>query len=988
MASYNGDFDLLSGTDLPEYRGKGLRFRHRATGCEVFHVVCDDPENCFAFGFRTPSRDGSGAAHIVEHSVLCGSEAYPVKDPFLVMARRSLATYLNALTYPDRTVYPAASAVEADYFNLMSVYGDAVFFPLLDKKTFSQEGHRLQFGDDGKLAYGGVVYNEMRGAYSSADALTSAFSVESLFEKGHPYSYDSGGDPDLMPELSYEGFVDFWASQYHPANCRIFLYGNIPTERQLDFLASRFLSRHNPRWSAIKPALDGQGGPEEIARAQPWAEPKRLELRCPPEAGSDGTTSIIMNWLLPEPESAAELLAVELIGEILIGHDGSPLSVALRDSRLGDDLSPQEGLDTSFREPIFTVGLRGSGAGREEAMEKTVLAALEDFCRTGPAEDELDAAFHSIAFSNREIRRGGGTYGTRLMSRAYRTWMRGGSPELRAHIRREPHYIPGLARRILLENPHRVTLTALPDAAEAEDQDLKRAAKLALIESRLTEGERTAIQRESEELMRSQAEADPPESLARLPRLTRADIGRFIDIVPREKGRVAGAELSAHPLFTNGIVYLDLAFPLDGLSMAEFRWLPLLSRFLSNAGLPGLSYGKTAALLARYSGGFGAMLDSGTPFGGSTPPPTMTAPPAARQVSYIVFRLKALADRFPAALDLALRLLSEADLGDLGRVGDILSELGNDVISALIPSGNSFALARAGASWSPALEADDLWRGMGQFRFLKELRAACPVETCAEALGSLRASLVSRNALKVNLTAGGEDMPGALAALESGLSGLPERAAALKSPLPGSDLLPIGKSEAYAVPSQVGFVAAACPSSALGRPEYAHETVLAHLLTTGPLWDELRVKRGAYGASCYIESLEGVAFFSTYRDPRPVDSLEFFGSSLQALARKESCSEGCIEEAVVGTAGHDLKPLLPEERGLADFRRELYGIDDEVRLAKRDALLATGPKDVEAAAARLAAAFEASSSVLISRPEDVQLLGARRNGTRSIDISS
>ena len=995
MDSPHPAFDLIGSHSLPEYRGTGLHFRHRATGCEVYHLLCDEIENTFAFGFRTPSRDSTGAAHIVEHSVLCGSERYPVKDPFLVMVRRSLATYLNALTYPDRTVYPASSAVEADYFNLMAVYGDAVFFPLLTEDTFLQEGHRLELLDSGALARSGVVFNEMRGDYSSADSLTSTISVSSLFEPGHPYSFDSGGDPSHIVSLTYEGFLDFWAEHYRPSNCRIFLYGNIDTGRQLAFLQENFLSRENPRWKK------GAGSVAD-APVMPLRDlPRRMDLPCPPEAGSGGSTSIIMNWLLPPLERPGDLMAVELLGELLVGHDGAPLAVALRNSGLGEDLSPQTGLDTNYRQPIFSVGLRGIERGREDEVEAIVISTLRAFVEGGAGTEELDTAFHSIAFANREIRRGAGTYGTRLMSRAFRTWIRGDSPEeglafagplagLEAKIKADPDFIGSLARRLLLDNGHRTTLTAFPAPERFRESEASAEAALAERLSSLSPADRSALSDRSLELARAQARPDSPEDLATLPRLHATDIPREIDVVPRETSSVCGCGLSLHPLFTNGIVYLDLAFPVDRLGPAMLLWLPFFARFVASAGAGGLTYDRMAARLARYSGGFGALLETGSPIG-----PEGAGAPGAR--SYVIFRLKALAERFPAALELAFSLLTEADTSDRKRVTDVLAELGNDVVSALVPSGSSFALARAGASLGGGLATDDLWRGMSQFRFLQGLRAGASkagapkaeagedIAVVASSLDDLRRAIVAREGLRLNLTADAGDLPAALAALGAALPGLPSFPAA--APEEAFPFEAPAACEAYEIPSQVGFAAAACPASRIDSDGFAHESVLAHFLTTGPLWDELRVKRGAYGASCYLEGLEGAAMFSTYRDPRPVDSLAYFGEALRVVAESGPGSADAVEEALVGTAGRDLRPLLPEERGLADFRRELYGINDELRRAKRRALLATGPAEVREAAHRLSEAFRSSSAVLISRKEDVQLLRLRRDDTRAVDLT-
>ena len=1021
MASHHPAFELLSDREIPEFRARGLLFRHKATGCEVYRLVSEDEENSFAFAFRTPPPDSSGVAHIVEHSVLCGSERYPVKDAFLVMARRSLATFLNAWTYPDKTVYPAASAAPADYFNLMSVYGDAVFFPRLSEDTFLQEAHHLELSEEGSLDVKGVVYNEMRGDYSSAESLAATAAATSLFTPGHPYSFDSGGDPEAIPSLSYEAFKEFWAACYHPSNCRIFLHGNIDTERQLAFLEERFLGRAEPgkRFAARKPS-------PEIPFEPPFAAPRRLEVPCPASEGSEGATTIIVNWLSRPAADAAEALALEVLSEILLGHDGAPLSVALRDSGLGEDLSPQSGLDSSYRQAIFTAGLRGARRGDEGKIEELVVATVRALAAESFKAEALEAALHSIAFANKEIRRGSGTYGLRLMNRALRGWLHGAHPEeslsferplavLKESLAAEPRYLEGLALALVADNPHRSTVTVYPDPGLFERREAERRAALAARAASLTKAELERVGERAARLAEEQDRADPPELLALLPRLEVKDIPRTIDIVPRERASVLGRPASLHPLFTNGIVYLDLAFPLDGLPREAYLWLPLLSRFIAGAGLPGLPYDRVAERLARTAGGFGASLDSGSPLRRAADGRVEALPVA----SYAIFRLKALAEKFPAALELALSLLTGADVSDGKRVADILAELGNDVLSALVPAGNSFALARAGAPLSEALALEELWRGTSQLQFLRSLREgpagteaavvaaeaagaaageaglaaaagsdevagppAAAVEEAQAVLDALRRSIVGRSGLRINLTAGREDLPAALAALEAALPALPEEGA--PPPASGRPLDPAAMSEGYVIPSQVGFAAAALASSRLGGPRYAQESVLAHYLTTGPLWDELRVRRGAYGASCYAEPLEGTFLFSTYRDPSPAESLSFFG---EALSRASAgLSAEAAEEAVVGAAGRDLKPLLPEERGFADWKRELYGIDDAMRREKREALLSTGKKELEAAAARLAASYAEASSVLISRAEDVQLLHSRRGDTRIVEL--
>ncbi len=972
MTSHHSAFETLSESELGEYRSRGILLRHKKTGCEVYRLVSEDEENVFAFMFRTGPRNSTGVAHIVEHSVLCGSERFPVKDSFLVMARRSLATFMNAFTYPDKTVYPAASAVEADYFNLLDVYGDAVFHPLLTEETFLQEAHHLELSDGGELEIKGVVYNEMRGDYSSSESLAATASYTSLFSPGHPYSFDSGGDPEAIPSLSYADFKAFWTDHYHPSNCRIFLYGDIDTARQLDFLDRNFLSQFEAR------KVDS-----EIPLQSPLSgPPRRIEVPYPIAEGADSATSIVVNWLTVPVTDGVEALALELLSEILLGNDGAPLAKALRDSELGEDLSPQCGLDTSFRQILFSAGLRGTKRGDEAKVEELILDAVGGLVRDGIRKESLEAALHSVAFANREIRRGSGAYGLRLFNRAARGWLHGAGPEatlsfesamqgFMARLATEPRYLEELAERYIVGNRHRSTVTVYPDPGLLEKNKAHRSAALAAQASSLDGAQRLALRERASELAAAQGRPDSAEAIAKLPRLALADIPRIVEKIPRVTARIAGRPASLHPLFTNGIVYLELAFPLDGLPRGLYPWLPLLTRFVTGAGIPGTPYDEMAELLARKAGGFGAMLNSGTPMQGGGAP-----------LSFAVFRLKALAEKFPEALELALGLLGRAHYGDLERVADLYAELRNDVTAAIVPSGHAFAQARAQASFSEALAAEELWRGPSQLEFLMS-RKTEPKEALAATLAALGAGLFTRQGLRLGLTGEQAHLDSAIAALEKAL---PE--SLREAPAAGYEAVPNPPSpilnEAFSVSAQVGFSAGACKGSLLGSAEYAHETILAHLLTTGPLWEEIRVKRGAYGAFASADGMEGVFTFSSYRDPRPVDSLSFFAEALGGIAG--GARSGEVEEAAIGSVGRDLRPMLPEEKGLADFKRELYGISDELRQTKRDALLAVRPADLAKAAARLAEAYGKGSAVLISHASDVQLLRRAREGTRVTEL--
>ena len=366
-------FTLVSVSDQEEYKGKGYTYRHDKTGLELFHLHNDDTENLFSFTFKTPAYDNSGVAHILEHSVLSGSRKYPVKDPFMALMKGSMNTFLNAMTYPEKTVYPAASPVEKDYFNMMSVYADAVFFPLLKKEVFHQEGHRLEFDEDGNLKIVGIVFNEMKGAYSDHDSIVGEWCFRSLFPDTQ-YHYDSGGQPETIPDLSYEEFKNYHETYYHPSNCRVFLYGNISSEKQLQFLENEFLN------SFVKKNVD-----TEIKNQVRWDKPRAIEFTSPLTDNEDpkGKSTIAVNWLISDIGKPMDLLSMEVLSDILLSNSGSPLYKAIVDSGLGADLSPVSGLETDVKELIFSVGIRGSDPDKKESFEKLLEDELTKITNKG-----------------------------------------------------------------------------------------------------------------------------------------------------------------------------------------------------------------------------------------------------------------------------------------------------------------------------------------------------------------------------------------------------------------------------------------------------------------------------------------------------------------------------------------------------------------------------------------------------------------------------
>ncbi|MDR2402523.1 MAG: insulinase family protein [Spirochaetaceae bacterium] len=974
-------FEILDIVELKELDAIGIQARHLQSGAGVFHVLNDDPENLFAFIFATPPEDSTGTPHVLEHAVLCGSTRYPLKDAFLVLAQGSLQTFLNAWTFPDRTLYPASSVHEGDYFNLMSVYGDAVFRPLLSEWTFMQEGRRFELlppegqkNPEGQekpeqLSVTGVVYNEMKGAYSSLETYAGFWSVASVLP-GTPYACESGGDPEWIPDLTWETLREFHRTHYSPANCRIFLAGNISTEKQLRFLDERFLGVLPPG-TFLPP----------IPRAVPWEKPRRLQIPCP--GGAEEKSMVFLSWLCSD--STDTKMAIDLIAltDILLGHDGSPLTRALLESGLGEDLAPCTGFEAELRETVFTAGLRSVEGGAADAVEALILGELRRLAVEGIPPEEIEAALLSLEFSNREIRRSGGPWSLVWMRRSLRGWFYGGKPwdsllflpsfnELKGRLAADKRYFEKLIQKWLLDNPHRALVILKPEPDYLEKKEAALEERLAQREAGLSAEERRLLREKTAELARIQSAGDSADALATIPHLSRQDLCRDIEIIPRKLCDAAGIPVLTHALYTNGISYVDLAFPLDILLPEDYPWLPLFARALVSVGLPGMDYAEVSSLLARRTGGFHGMLQCGSSIpGASLIPDGPAGIPDLRGRDWIIYRLKALDEKVGPALDLALRLITEADFQDQRRLRDLILEMKNDLNSSLAPSGHSYAAGRGVRHFSRARAVDELWNGLEQLCFIHHV-ARQDIAGIGRKLTDLR-DRIAAGGLIVNLTGQAE-------VLAADLRGIQDRWRSFGAPrsrnpasrdstpflnLTGDPLadifstdlsgaFPLPPAEVYGSPSlQVGFAALVLPGAPLIEKEHAAELVLAHQLSTGALWEDIRMKGGAYGAFAYPDGMEQSFALSTYRDPNPLRSLDSFAAVLRVRAEQEG-DEEALEKAVIGAYARETRPRTAADRGLTDFFRFLYGINDRHREQKLHALIDVSEGEITGAAGRLA----------------------------------
>ena len=940
-------FIILDVLDLDELKGIGIWAKHEKCGAEVFHILNDDSENLFSFAFTTFPNDSSGAPHILEHSVLCGSERYPLKDAFIVLAQGSLQTYLNALTFPDKTIYPASSVNEHDYFNLMSVYGEAVFRPLLPEWTFMQEGHRLEY-NEGKLSITGIVYNEMKGAYSSLDAYASLWSVKAVMP-GTPYALESGGDPEVIPQLTWEGLKEFHRTRYSPANCRIFLAGNIPAEKQLSFLNDQFFS-----------SLSGGSSCEPVKKTERWKEPKKFHVPCP--AGSECKSTIFLSWLCSDVTDTYEILALAALTEILLGHDGSPLTRALVESGLGEDLTPVSGLEGEIRETLFVAGLKGVEGDKSAAVEELITGELRRLVNEGIPAPEIEAALLALEFSQREIRRSGGPFSLVWMRRSLRAWIHGCKPwegllihdsivKLKENIAANTRYFESLIEKYFLNNPHRALVIIEPKEDFLPGQEEKLSQSLLDMENKMSEDEKRQITEKSKTLEKIQSEADSPEALASIPHLSRGDLLVTDDFIPRRYDDLRGVPALCHDLYTNGITYIDLSFPLDIFPAEDYPWFLFFSRVVVSVGLPGMDYGEVSSLMARTVGSLNALLHTGSAVRGA-PLYLQTAPGTFDLTGrdWITYRMKCLDEKIAPSLDLTLRIINEADLTDARRINDLVLEMKSEIDSSIAPMGHVYASGRAGRYNSRSRAVEEQWGGISQIDFAHRL---VKMDT-AEIIQKLQyiKEKINTAGLIVNIT--GTALDDACRETSLRFAGFGPPSPRLQSnALISNDTLPKQSTEVFASKSlQVGFAALTLTSALFDTPEQAAEFVLTHQLSTGALWEDIRMKGGAYGAFINNSTFENCMSFATYRDPNPLRSLDVI-SSIFKDSSYGKCSEDYLEKSIIGCYSKDTRPRTAAEEGLVDFYRFLYGIENSYWRRRLERLISVSTKDIETAFASL-----------------------------------
>lgn len=972
------DFVLISIDDLKDYKARGVYLRHKITGLEVYHMIKDDKENLFSFAFRTVDKTSRGVAHIMEHSVLCGSEKYPLKEPFSTLAGTSLNTFLNALTYPDKTVYPGASVVRSDYFNMMDVYADAVFFPKLDHATFIQEGHRLEMDEKGALSIQGVVYNEMKGNYSSFQPIAFSDLIGAMFPESYP-AFDSGGDPLHIPELTYQEFLDFHQKFYSPDNCILFLYGDIPTTEQLDFIDERFTSRLIKKYNCEPGKIDVKSTvpviKDEIRALQKLnLRTQSCELKTyAPQTGSTGSF-VTVNWYAGKADMEKYFLS-----EALCGNDSSPLSRILKDSELGDDIQFQS--FGQFKEEFYTAGLWGVKKGNEKKVFNLVEKAIQDIYKNGVSQDDIDSAVMGIDFALREVNRYWGPYSIQIMEKALKGWCNGDTcasqltpitsfEEVKKQLRSDPDYVKKLIKKYFIDNDITVRFVSEPSANYFKEREKAESAMIEELEKTV---DKAQLKKDLDELHAYQQRIETPEETACIPTTKISELDPKLDLAETSLEFLEGNDGAKIPLFlnreeTNGIFYIDVLFPFDRIEPENMQHIPFLSDVITNLGWGGKNWAQCTAESSCVMGDIWGRILTGAVCDAKE-----CQNEAEKYAQYnfcgrnwLAIVCKALTDRAEEALNMLSEIITGMDFKDDKHFATLLQELKAEKKNGLIPNGRDYAQKRVRAGWSANLALNEILWGVSQLNTVSEYKKH-DAKKLLETFAHIYRECVASGGI-IHVTADSDSMDKLLPLLQAFVKKaeikqlLPEVKRTVEDYLPYisenqaalSDELQIMKVE-----SQTGYAAAAVPCSSYLTRESMAENVFASWFSNHTLWDKIRTTGGAYGANCWADACEKQLVMTTYRDPTPEKSIEVFKASLKEIADKPVSKED-VEKTVVSCYGNAIVPACPRDRGFRSFEGMLYANPMKFRQLRVNTLLDIKQEDVTEAAKRLSDSCEKS----------------------------
>lgn len=928
-----GEFYISKITPIDELQATFYEVLHKPTGAFIYHIENKDPENVFCLAFKTPPEDSTGVAHIVEHTVLCGSKKYPVKDPFFAMTRRSLNTFMNALTGADYTCYPAASMIEKDFYNLLEVYIDAVFHPLLNPLSFSQEGCRIELEDpkdlSSALVYKGIVFNEMKGSMASSDARLWHLVNEAL-TPDLPYCYNSGGDPKEIPNLTYEQFKEFYRRCYHPAECLYYFYGNLPLKEHLVFLQKHVFDQ-----------CKGHKKPEEFKMQKRFPHPKTAEGYYPLSNGSlKNKASIAFSFLTASIKEQEDILALELLESILLEHDASLLKQALLKTGLCHQVETL--LDNESSEVPFHILCKGTEKTHADKLQKVLFDTLKTCIEEGFDEETITASLHQMEFSATEISSDYFPFGLTLFFRSGLAKFHGCNPTeaLLIHSQFEkllkntqnPKYLTSLIEKYFLNNPHFVVTTISADETLADKELCLEKEKLKNIKKELSSSALENIAEKAKELAAFQNKQEHQE-LDCLPELSLSDVPKTNHHYPLIHKDFPGFSLYHHDCFTNHIIYIDLVSSLPELTEEELLYTRLFTYLFSEVGTEQLSYDENLDRLHLYTGGIGCALGIHS---------QCNTPDIIKPAIHI--RGKCLQRNTEKLFELTFDMLHHVSFKEKDRIKEVILDRFTHLDQKYRKGSLNYAIDLAVCHHSIPTQLFHLWHGFGFYKFLEELTHDLDTKlpSIMQKLSELKKKLFHNNHLDVVITCAKEHYENIEANKFYGLGSLSKHP---YLPWKNHFRIPKTPSAIKTISSPVAFTCLGFKTINAPDPDSPYLSLASTLMQHKTLHKAIREIGGAYGASCSYNIINGNFLMTSYRDPHLISTLDAFYAAISMVSSGDF-SEKELQEAKMSLIQNLDAPLSPGARGTDSYTHSRENLRPHLRQQYREALLKATVQDV------------------------------------------
>lgn len=945
------EYEILDEHRVEDVQSDGFILRHKKSGARIAILSNNDDNKVFYIGFRTPPEDETGVPHIIEHTTLCGSKKFPVKDPFIELAKGSLNTFLNAMTYPDKTVYPVASCNDQDFKNLMDVYLDAVFNPNITKyeEIFKQEGWHYELtGKDDELKINGVVYNEMKGAYSSPDEVLSSQIYRSLFPD-NTYSKDSGGNPEYIPKLTYEAYLDFYHKYYHPSNSYIYLYGDMDVVERLEWLDKEYLSLYD--YKKVNSEINKQPAFDEIKNVE-------AQYSITMDDTQENKTYLSYNRVVGDTLDEMLYQAFDVLDYALVSSPGAPVKQALIDAGIGDDVYGS--YDAGILQPVFSFVAKNANASQADEFESIIENTLKEVVKTGINKEALLAGINSSEFKFREADFGQFPKGLLFGLNCLDSWLfddmkpfihlecLGTFAKLRKAV--DTDYFEKLIQEYLLDNTHGSSVTVKPKRGLGNEREEALAKELSNYKASLSDEEIKKLIEDTEHLKKYQEEPSSDEDLRKLPMLTRADMKKNAMAFSNIEDELLDVKVVRHDIESNGIDYISFLFDAGDFAQSELGYLGFFTNALGLVSTEKYSYTDLANATNIYTGG----ISTGT-----------ASHPDIKDRNNFVFKfevkLKVLEKNLDKALELMEQMLLSSDFTDTKRLGELVAQIKARLQANLSSSGHLVAAMRSMSSFSRyALYQDEL-KGIAFYRSIcrieKELSES--PKSVSDKLAAIAKKLFARNRMLISFTGNNEAYCNAKPSLEKVIAGFDKMSAVGNQ----AEVHFNTAKEAFIDASQIQYVAKTGDFICEGYEYTGALRLLRIILSYDYLWINVRVKGGAYGCmNTFLRS--GESYFVSYRDPNLSDTLDVY-DRIPEYIKSFSPDERDMTKYIIGTFSALDTPMNPEAKGSRSLSAYLEGITYEQIQKERNEILNAQPEDIRRLADLVKAVLKKDSICVI-----------------------